>query len=145
MKKINLSAYHPILSIEKHIVFASNGNVVLCYKADLPEIYSLSSTDFEDIHGSWFQAFKYLPTSTVIHKQDIYKKSGYEANNLPNKSFLEKATYQHFKEREYLKHKSYLFFMLPLDKALKMLYHGIMAHRFGMPFWIVLNKKSFKI
>ncbi|MCF6297130.1 MAG: DUF3875 domain-containing protein, partial [Flavobacteriaceae bacterium] len=42
MKKINLAAYHPILSIEKHIVFANNGNVVLCYKGDLPEIYSLS-------------------------------------------------------------------------------------------------------
>jgi len=64
MKKINLAEYHPILSIEKHIVFANNGNVVLCYKGDFPEIYSLSEKDFEDIHGSWFQAFKSLPTST---------------------------------------------------------------------------------
>ena len=48
MTKINLSVYHPILNIENHIVFASNGNVVLCYKADLPEIYSLSEKDFED-------------------------------------------------------------------------------------------------
>ena len=107
MKKINLSVYHPILSVEKHIVFANNGNVILCYKTDLPEIYSLSEKDFEDIHGSWFQAFKSLPTSTVIHKQDIYKKSLYEADNLPNESFLEKATYRHFKGRECLTHQSY--------------------------------------
>ena len=127
MKKINLSAYHPILSIEKHIVFASNGNVILCYKAELPEIYSLSSTDFEDIHGSWFQAFKSLPTSTVIHKQDIYKKNRYEADNLPNESFLGKATYRHFKGRECLTHQSYLYFTLPLDKALN-------ASKFTNPF-----------
>ncbi len=90
MKKINLSAYHPILSIEKHIVFANNGNVVLCYKAELPEIYSLSSTDFEDIHGSWLQAFKSLPTSTVIHKQDIYKKASMSPIICQTKAFWKK-------------------------------------------------------
>ena len=127
MKKINLSAYHPILDIQGHIIFANNGNVVLGYQVGNPEIYSLSEKDFEDIHGSWFQAFKSLPTSTVIHKQDIYKKSCYEADNLPNKSFLEKATYRYFKGRECLTHKSFLYFTLPLDKALN-------ASKFTNPF-----------
>jgi conjugal transfer ATP-binding protein TraC len=127
MKKINLSAYHPILSIEKHIVFANNGNVVLCYKVDLPEIYSLSEKDFEDIHGSWFQAFKSLPNSSVIQKQDIYKKTAFDASYIPNQSFLEKATYRYFKGRECLTHQSYLYFSLPLNKALN-------ASRFTNPF-----------
>lgn len=116
--KINLSAYHPILDIQNHLVFANNGNVVLCFKGELPEIYSLSEKDFEDIHGAWFQAFKSLPTSTVIHKQDVYQKVNYDANELPNNSFLEKATYNYFKGRDYLKHQSYLFFIMPLNKAL---------------------------
>jgi conjugation system TraG family ATPase len=127
MKKINLAAYHPILSIEQHIVFANNGNVVLCYKGDLPEIYSLSEKDFEDIHGSWFQAFKSLPTSTVIHKQDIYKKADYTSEVLPNNTFLEKATHSYFKGRNYLKHSCYLFFILPFNKALN-------ASKFTNPF-----------
>ncbi|SIQ20554.1 TraG family conjugative transposon ATPase [Maribacter ulvicola] len=127
MNRINLSVYHPILSIENHIVFANNSNVVLCYKAELPEIYSLSEKDFEDLHGSWFKAFKSLPISTVIHKQDIYKKSNYKADKLPNESFLEKATFNHFKGRECLTHESYLFFILPLDKALN-------ASKFTNPF-----------
>ena len=42
MDKINLNSYHPILDIQGHTVFASNGNVVLCYKVDFPEVYSLS-------------------------------------------------------------------------------------------------------
>ncbi|MDC9722243.1 MAG: TraG family conjugative transposon ATPase [Urechidicola sp.] len=127
MKKINLAAYHPILNIEQHIVFANNGNVVLCYKGDLPEIYSLSEKDFEDIHGSWFQAFKSLPTSTVIHKQDIYKKADYTSEILPNDTFLEKATHDYFKGRNYLKHSCYLFFILPFNKALN-------ASKFTNPF-----------
>ena len=127
MNKINLAAYYPILSIEEYIVFANNGNVILCYKGDLPEIYSLSEKDFDDIHGSWFQAFKSLPTSTIIHRQDIYKKADYTAEVLPNNTFLEKATHDYFKGRNYLKHSCYLFFILPFNKALN-------ASKFTNPF-----------
>lgn len=127
MKTINLSDYHPILDIQDHVVFANNGNVVLCYKVDLPEIYSLSEKDFEDIHGSWFQAFKSLPTSTVIHKQDIYQKDRYAADKLPNHTFLQKATHNYFKGLEYIQHQSYLYFILPHNKALN-------ASKFTNPF-----------
>ncbi len=119
MKTINFSAYHPILNVEDHIVFASNGNVVLCYQVSLPEIYSLSESDFEQLHGSWFQAFKSLPSGTIIHKQDVYRKCNYTAADIPNKTFLQRATHVHFKNREYIQHKSYLYFILPLDKVLK--------------------------
>ena len=52
MKKINLSAHHPIADILDNIIFANNGNVVLCYEVFLPEIYSLSEKDFEDFLGN---------------------------------------------------------------------------------------------
>ena len=116
--RINLTQHYPIVDIQENLVFANNGNLVLCYKADLPEVYSLSSTDFEDLHGSWFQALKSLPAGTVIHKQDIYQKLEYSAARLPNTTFLEKATYQHFKGREYISHQSYLFFIWTKNKGL---------------------------
>ena len=118
MPKININSHHPILDIQNHVVFANNGNVVLCYEVALPEVYSLSESDYEELHGIWFQAFKSLPTGTVIHKQDSYQKVGYDAKQLANRTFLEKATHAYFKGREYLKHQSHLFFVLPLDKAL---------------------------
>ncbi|MFT4664520.1 MAG: conjugal transfer ATP-binding protein TraC [Gammaproteobacteria bacterium] len=49
---------------------------------------SLSETDFEDLHGSWFQGFKSLPTGIIIHKQDIYQKEEYTSEKLPNTSFF---------------------------------------------------------
>ena len=118
MKKINLSAHHPIADILDNIIFANNGNVVLCYEVFLPEIYSLSEKDFEDIHGAWFQALKSLPVGTVVHKQDIYLKTAYSCEKLPRESFLEKATHDHFKGRRYMQHRSFLFFNLPKNKAL---------------------------
>lgn len=118
MNKINLQSYHPIVDIQEHVVFANNGNIVLCYKAMLPEIYSLSEKDFENLHAAWFQAIKSLPTGCVVHKQDIYLKQTYTSSQLPNDSFLEKATHDHFKGREFIDHKSYLFFILTKNKAL---------------------------
>jgi len=118
MNKINLTSYYPIVSIENNIVFANNGNVVLCYKGTLPEIYSLSEKDFEDMHTAWFQAIKSLPTGCVVHKQDIYLKQKYTSSQLPNYTFLEKATHRHFKGREFMEHHCYLFFILTKNKAL---------------------------
>lgn len=118
MKKINVATYHPIVDIQENVIFANNGNVVLCYAGNLPEIYSLSEKDFEDIHGAWFQAIKSLPTGCVVHKQDVYLKRNFSSENLPNRTFLEKATHKHFKGREYMEHKCYLFFILTKNKAL---------------------------
>lgn len=118
MKKINLSAYRPITDIQDNIIFANNGNLILCYEGILPEIYSLSEKDFEDIHGAWFQALKSLPIGTVVHKQDVYIKKSYASTQLPNSTFLEKATHDHFKGREYMEHKCFLFFILTKNKAL---------------------------
>ncbi|UAB84374.1 TraG family conjugative transposon ATPase [Zunongwangia sp. SCSIO 43204] len=118
MNTINLSAYQPIADIRDNILFANNGNVVVCYKGNLPEIYSLSEKDFEDLHGAWFQALKSLPVGTVVHKQDIYLKKHYTAEELPYTTFLEKATSNHFKGREFMDHHCYLFFTLTKNKAL---------------------------
>ena len=118
MKKINLLASHPIANIQDNIIFAANGNVVLCYEVILPEIYSLSEKDFEDMHGSWFQALKSLPVGTVIHKQDVYLKKAYSSEKLPNKTFLGKATCDHFQGRELMEHRSFLFFIITKNKAL---------------------------
>ena len=117
MSKINLSSTPPIADIRRNMVFAANGNVVLAFETVLPEIYSLSENDFEEIHSAWFQSLKSLPTGTVVHKQDVYLKRNYSAEKLPNHTFLEKATHSYFKNREHLEHRSYLFFIHTKNKS----------------------------
>ena len=118
MSSIDLNTHHPILDIQNHVVFANNGNVVLCYEVDLPEVYSLSEKDFGEIHDIWFQAFKALPTSTVIHRQESYQQAYFSGEGLLKDTFLAKATHDYFKGRGYLVHHGHLFFVLPLDKTL---------------------------
>ncbi len=116
--RINLTQHYPIADVQDNLVFATNGNIMLCYKAKLPEIYSLSEKDFEELHGTWFQALKSLPAGTMVHKQDVYQKLEYTSEQLPNSTFLEKATYDHFKGRPYISHSSYLYFIWPKNKGL---------------------------
>ncbi|UII81099.1 TraG family conjugative transposon ATPase [Flagellimonas sp. CMM7] len=118
MSKINIASHHPILDIQDNIIFANNGNVLACYKVLLPEIHSLSEKDFEDLHSNWFQTFKSLPIGTVVHKQDIYLKSSFTSEYLSNSTFLSKATHDYFRGREYLDHRSYMFFTCPKKKGL---------------------------
>lgn len=118
MSKINLFENHPIVDVSNNLIIANNGSIILCYSLQLPEVYSLSEKDFEDIHSTWFQALKSLPIGCVIHKQDVYTKKAFSCENLPTNSFLSKATYKHFKDREYMQHSCYLFFALTKNRHL---------------------------
>lgn len=118
MSIINIATYNPIIEIQDNLIFANNGNIIACYRGELPEIYSLSEKDFEDLHGIWFQALKSLPVGCVIHKQDVYVKKAFSSEYLPNDTFLAKATHDHFKGREYIDHCCYLFLTLVRNKTL---------------------------
>lgn len=117
MSIINRATYNPIIEIQDNVIFANNGNIIASYRIELPEIYSLSEKDFEDLHSTWFQALKSLPTGTVIHKQDVYLKKAFHSEYLPDDTFLAKATHDHFKGRGYIEHNCYLFFTLVRNKT----------------------------
>jgi conjugal transfer ATP-binding protein TraC len=119
MWSIKRNIASPILDIADNRVFAANGNLLLCYQLDLPEIYTLSETDFEALHTTWFQGLKSLPAGTVVHKQDVYEKASFDASGLPDQTFLAKATRAYFEGRAYMEHRSYLFFVLPASGAFK--------------------------
>lgn len=118
MKKIKLTDYPPIARVEDQVIFATNGNVIVAYEILLPEIYSLSEKDFEELHSTWFQALKSLPVGCVVHKMDLYQKERYSAENLPKTSFLERSTFHYFKGREFMRHRCFLFFLFTKNKAL---------------------------
>jgi conjugal transfer ATP-binding protein TraC len=84
MSTIKRSITHPLIALEGNQVFAANGNLILGYQVELPEVYSLSESDFEALHQNWFQAFKSLPSGSIVHKQDVYQKANFDAGDLPS-------------------------------------------------------------
>lgn len=118
MNKLTLASKYPIMDLQGNTIFASNGNVVLAFSISLPEIHTLTSSDFDELHSAWFQAFKSLPVGTVIHKKDIYLKKSYSADKLPKNTLLSKATHDYFNGRDYMDHMTYIFFILTKNRAL---------------------------
>lgn len=110
MKIVNLKDFPSILNISGNSCLTGTGNVVYCYKITLPEIFTLSEGDFDKIHDSWFSAFKDFTEGVIIQKMDIYLNKFFDVSSMPDETYLQKATVDHFKERTKREHHSYLFF-----------------------------------
>ncbi len=108
---------YPAYQIEGNCILGKNGDITLAYSLDLPEIYSLGEKDFDGIHAELFKFVKSL-SGCIIHKQDIFLKSTFNSENLPDKTFLEKATRRKFHGRAYMEHYNFLFITLPNLKSL---------------------------
>lgn len=106
---VNLSDTPQILHFSDNVAFCNNGTVIYGFLIELPEIYTLSEGDFDNIHNLWFNSLKDFSKGTIIHKMDIYQKKPYNSDITGN-SFLQNATRKHFNGRDFLEHYSFLFF-----------------------------------
>jgi hypothetical protein len=57
----NLSDIFPVMGIEHDAILSKGGDITLAYKVTLPEIFTLSDTDYEALHQSLIKAIKILP------------------------------------------------------------------------------------
>ncbi len=109
MERISLSKNPPILRIRDNVFLSNNGDIVLGFALDLPEIFTLSKEDYDAMHDFWFRTLRFLPKYSFVHKQDIFIKQYYTGEELPTQTFLQKATSKHFKGRTYFDHYPLLF------------------------------------
>lgn len=104
-----LGKYFPLYKVEKDCLVSKKGDLTVVYQLELPEIFTLSSEDFENLHQVWVRAIKVLPAHTIVHKQDWYCRHHYQApTGQTSDTFLNKAAARHFHNRPYLKHSCYL-------------------------------------
>jgi conjugation system TraG family ATPase len=103
----------PILAIEQDCILSKQGDVTVVFKAQLPEVFTLSDDDFELLHQSWLRAVKVLPNDSIIHKQDWFLHSTYQGDQQASgNTFLREAADRHFKGRPFLHHDCYIFLTL---------------------------------
>src|SRR5690349_3779846 len=104
MKNIKkLEAILPIYKVENNCLLSKMGDITVAYRIDLPEIFTLSTGDFEAFHQAWIKAIRVLPRQTILHKQDWFTEAKYRAKfSDTDKSFLSVSSERHFNERPYL-------------------------------------------
>ena len=110
LKAATLESKFPILAVEHDCILSKDADITVAYRVELPELFTVTSAEYEAIHAAWAKAIKVLPNFSVIHKQDWFIEEDYTPElNKEDISFLSRSFERHFNERPFLNHTSYLF------------------------------------
>lgn len=109
LKATTLESKFPLLSVEHDVIVSKDADITVGFRVELPELYTVTSAEYEAIHGSWVKAVKVLPDYSIVYKQDWYIKESYTPKIDGDMSFLSRSFERHFNERPFLNHICYLF------------------------------------
>ena len=109
-KMTTLENKFPLLAVEHGCIISKDADITVAFEVELPELYTVTSAEYEAVHGCWCKAIKVLPDFSVVHKQDWFIKERYQPElQKDDMSFLSRSFERHFNERPYLKHTCYLY------------------------------------
>ena len=110
LKATTLESKFPLLSVENDVIVSKDADVTVAFRVELPELYTVTSMEYEAIHSAWVKAMKVLPDYSIVHKQDIFIRESYKPDtDREDISFLSRSFERHFNERPFLNHTCYLF------------------------------------
>lgn len=120
-KKSRLEDKFPLLAIEGDCIVSKDADVTVAFSLELPELFTLTSPEYEIMHATWNKAVRVLPDYSILHKQDWFIKENYRSDfGKENLSFLSRSYKRHFNERPFLNHSVYLY----LTKTTKHEWHN---------------------
>ena len=67
----------PLLAVEHDCIISKDADITIAFKVDLPELFTVTSSEYESIHSAWIKAIKVLPNYSIVHKQDWFIKENY--------------------------------------------------------------------
>ena len=110
LKATTLESKLPLLAVEHGCIISKDADITVAFEVSLPELFTVTSQEYEAMHAAWCKAIKVLPHYSVAHKQDWFVSENYKPElQKDNLSFLDRSFERHFNERPYLAHKCYLF------------------------------------
>ncbi len=110
MKAATLENKFPLLAVENHCIISKDADITVGFRVDLPELFTVTSAEYEAIHSAWTKAIKVLPNYSIVHKQDWFIKENYQPDiQKDDLSFLSRNFERHFNERPFLNHSCFLF------------------------------------
>ena len=110
LKATTLESKLPLLAVEHGCIISKDADITVAFEVGLPELFTVTSQEYESMHAAWCKAIKVLPHFSVVHKQDWFMAENYKPElQKDDLSFLDRSFERHFNERPYLAHKCYLF------------------------------------
>ena len=104
-----LSELLPVYGVEGGCILSKQGDFTLAYRVIKPEIFTLSSGDYEALHDVFVKAIRVLPPYSILHLMDWFLTDRYAGQIEGEKSFLAQSSERFYHKRPWLRHESYLF------------------------------------
>ena len=120
LKATTLESKFPLLSVEQGCIISKDADITVAYCVTLPELFTVTSVEYESIHTAWCKAVKVLPTYSIITKQDWFIQERYQPAVDGDMSLLARSYERHFNERPYLNHSCYLYITKTTRERMRM-------------------------
>ena len=121
LKAATIESKFPLLSVEHGCIISKDADITVAFRVDLPELFTVTSAEYEAIHSAWAKAIKVLPDYSIVQKQDWFVKERYKpATDKEDMSFLSRSFERHFNERPYLNHTCFLFLTKTTKERMRM-------------------------
>ena len=97
----------PVMNGGDGVILSKRGDVCYGWEVVLPPAFRCNEERYDAIIQALYSAITLLPDYTIVHKQDVYMKKRYVAED--SKGLLQEAYERHFDGREYLDHRCRVF------------------------------------
>jgi len=99
LKATTLESKFPLLAVEQDCIISKDADITVAFRVELPELFTITATEYEAIHAAWVKAIKVMPNYSIVHKQDWYLQENYTPNqDKEDMSFLNRSFELHFNE-----------------------------------------------
>lgn len=128
----SISDILPLYGVEHDILLSKRGDLTIAYRLELPELFTLSVSDYETLHQSWLKLIRLLPDGCLLHKQDWFLEERFVGDFQETQGFLGRSSERHFNERPFIQQHSYLMLTMPANTSRKVnsLYSSLLQKRF---------------
>lgn len=108
-KAAKSNAMELIEETENNRMLTAQGDVVFCYRLQLPECYSLAEEQYDRLNEIWRIALKDFPQDTIILRSDRYDRRPFDASSMPENSYIRREEKRYAAGRLQTVDTSYLF------------------------------------
>lgn len=121
LKAATIESKFPLLAVEHDCIISKDADITIAFRVELPELFTVTSAEYEAIHSSWTKAIKVLPDYSIVHKADWFVKERYKPEtDREDMSFLSRSFERHFNERPFLNHTCFLFLTKTTKERMRM-------------------------
>mgnify|MGYP000803573230 CR=1 FL=1 len=78
LKAATIESKFPLLAVERDCIISKDADITVAFRVELPELFTVTTPEYETIHSTWAKAIKVLPNLSLIHISEPTRLDGSE-------------------------------------------------------------------